>query len=153
EQVINARWSSLEFRGTLTVRCPVTLEGSLHSRTIPKIVRVLLIGAVSRVLIKNESCTGGTASVLRLPWHITYEGFRGTLPNITAVLLLLQRFQFGLMVEIFGTRRTCLYGTATDHITGELGLNAERLGTWLVPVEGSNNANLLEGVTGGLTGC
>src|SRR4029077_9579140 len=150
EQVITARLCRTQFRGTHTVRCPVTLEGSLHSRTIPKIVRVLLIGAVSRVLIKNESCTGGTASILRLPWHITYEGFVGTLPNIAAVLLLLQRFQFGLMVEILGTRRTCLYGTSTDHITGELGLNAERLGTWLVPLPTNNTAHLLEGVTGGL---
>src|SRR4029077_3157461 len=143
EQVITARLCRTQFRGTHTVRCPVTLEGSLHSRTIPKIVRVLLIGAVSTVRIKNESCTGGTASVLRLPWHMTYEGFRGTLPNITSVLLLLARFQFGLMVEIFGTRRTCLYGTSTDNILAELGLNAERLGTWLVPVTGSNIVHLL----------
>src|SRR4029077_1421284 len=103
EQLINARWRSLEFSGAVTIRCPVTLEGSLHSRTIPKILRTLLIGAVSRVLIKNESCTGGTASVPPTPWHLSYEGFRGVLPNITTVLVLLQRFLFRLIVEIFGT--------------------------------------------------
>jgi hypothetical protein len=143
-QNIRTTWSRLEFVGTLTVRCPVTLEGSFHSRTIPKVAR-LLIGAVTRIDIRSASCTGGTATVARLPWHITYEGFTGTLPSISSVRLLLQRFLFALMVTVLGVPRTCQYGTASDNISGEVSLNNELLVRNLIPIEGSNTANLLEG--------
>src|SRR6478672_9457988 len=96
-QNIRTTWRSLEFESPLvTVRCPVTMEGSFHSRTIPKIAR-LLIGAVTRINIKNESCTNGTATVEGFPWHITYESFTGNLPSISSVRVLLQRFLFNLI--------------------------------------------------------
>jgi hypothetical protein len=153
EQNIRTTWSSLEFQTSLvTLRCQVTLEGSFHSRTIPKIVRTLLIGAITRVAIKRESCANGQFGIRGLPWHITYEGFTGILPNITSVLLLLQRFLYEL-INPSGLLRTCRYGTATDHVTYSASLNAERLVTTLVPVANANTSNLLEGALGGLTGC
>lgn len=149
-QNIRTTWSRLEYRATITTRCQVTLEGSLHSRTILKTERSL-IGAITRV--DANACTGGAIRSLRLPWHLTYESFRGTLPDITALRVLLNRAQWGVIVEILGSRRTCLYGTATDNLSYELGLGNEGLATTLMVIEGRNVAHLLEGSTAGLTGC
>jgi hypothetical protein len=82
-------WSPLRFiAGGNTVSCNVTLEGSFHSATIRKVERAL-IGHVTRASV--NTCTGGSATVLNatLPWHVQYNGFTGTLPRITGVLLKL----------------------------------------------------------------
>jgi hypothetical protein len=72
-QNIRVTYSRIEFQSPLvTIRCNLTLEGSFHSRTIPKRER-LLVGAITRATIQNTNCTNGTMVVLRLPWHITYE--------------------------------------------------------------------------------
>jgi len=85
---IRATWSSLEFIEPLgtTVRCPLTLEGSLHSSTIAKVLGAL-IGHISRGTINDAVCSGGRFTILQasLPWHVRYNGFVGTLPNITAL--------------------------------------------------------------------
>lgn len=64
--------------------CDLTLDGSFHTTTIQKIARSL-IGSITRGTI--EFCTQGTATLLTetLPWHVTYSGFSGVLPNITAM--------------------------------------------------------------------
>lgn len=80
-----ARLASLEFTGGgATVRCPVTLEGSLHSRTVSKIAE-LLIGYVTRGTV--GTCTGGNARINTetLPWHERYVGFTGVLPRIETI--------------------------------------------------------------------
>jgi hypothetical protein len=93
EQSFRITWTSLElvdpFFG-IGVRCPVTLEGSFHYRTIVKTLRSL-IGLVTRAIVNNAGCAAGHATVLTetLPWHVTYEGFTGTLPNITSLITLL----------------------------------------------------------------
>jgi hypothetical protein len=97
-------WSSLELSNTVTtnvVRCAVTLEGSFHNGTIAKI-RELLVGYLSRAAVQNNQCTGGRATILSetLPWHLTYNSFRGTLPRIEEVLLNLIRA--GFIIEIVG---------------------------------------------------
>jgi len=144
-QTFNATWSRLEFQSSLvTIRCLVTIEGSFHSRTIPKIER-LLIGSVTKIQIKEDSCTNGRARPERPPpWHLTYEGFTGRLPNIETIRLLLSRFQFAIIA--LGV--TCKYGTSTDNLTGSAALNAGREVTNIQPLTGRNIANLLEG--GGL---
>ncbi len=112
-QQFRAVWANLEFGNTAvagTIRCPVTLEGSFHSRTIPK-QQGLLVGYVTRALVSNPVCTGGRATVLSelLPWHLTYQSFTGTLPNITGVTLNLIRA--GFIVELGGN--SCLALTTT----------------------------------------
>jgi len=90
-------WTALTFFGEgtgsteNTIICPVTLEGSFHSSTLAKVIGAL-IGHVTRATVVGTSCTGGRATILQetLPWHVTYEGFSGTLPRITAVRLLLR---------------------------------------------------------------
>jgi len=140
--VFRVTWSRMEFQSSLvTVRCQVTLEGSMHSRTIPK-VQGLLIGAVTRITIKEESCAGGNARPDRPPpWHVTYEGFTGRLPNIETVRFLGQRFQFAIIA--FGV--TCKYGTSTDNVTNTVILNAGGEATTTQPLAGRNIANLLNG--------
>src|SRR5215207_9545753 len=62
-------WSTLELASAVgTIRCPVTIEGSFHSRTVWK-VSGSLVGYVTRTAL--GACTGGTARVLTetLPWH------------------------------------------------------------------------------------
>src|SRR5436853_4359159 len=95
-QFIRVTWRSLEFvTSAVTIRCQVTLEGSFHSRTIAKIERSL-VGHITRDTVKTESCTNASATAdnTTLPWHITYEGFRGTLPRIEEVLFLLRGVLF-----------------------------------------------------------
>lgn len=104
EQNYRITWASLEFVEAgifnIRVRCPVTMEGSFHSATIAKVIGSL-VGYITRAAVKNESCTGGNATVLTatLPWHVTYEGFGGTLPSITSLRVLLVRPAFRLRVS------------------------------------------------------
>jgi len=142
-QSFRVTWSRLEFEGgILSFRCQLTLEGSFHSRTIPKVER-LLIGSITRITIKEESCEGGVRmSVAKAPpWHITYEGFTGRLPNIGTIRPLMQRFQFNII--LLGA--TCRYGTATDNLTYSAILNAAGEVTNLVPLTGRDIAHLLNG--------
>jgi hypothetical protein len=152
-QNIRVTWRSLEFVGGATIVCQVTLEGSFHTTTIAKVARTL-IGAITRVKVKRP-CNGGEAWAANgldvhprlgrlnntLPWHITYEGFEGRLPNIENVLLLLSRFRFKVQAPIFTT--ICLYGNATDNITGRATREAGGAITTLAPVTGRNIANLV----------
>lgn len=106
-------WNSLEFRGTVfgaqvVVRCPVTLLGSFHSKTISK-VSGRLIGYISHATVHEASCVGGTGRALteRLPWHIQYVSFAGTLPAISEVRLSL----VGATFQITASGVSCLYTT------------------------------------------
>jgi hypothetical protein len=84
ERSIRSTWSAMSFEAAgLTVRCPVTLEGSMAEGSFIK--RALSrIGSVTRATI--GTCSGGAVRVLSetLPWAIQYASFTGTLPNITS---------------------------------------------------------------------
>jgi len=81
-QFFRSTFRSLEFNGLFPMTCQVTLEGSLHARTIAKVLGRLIGYITSAVL---GPCQTGTATILRetLPWHVRYLSFSGTLPNIT----------------------------------------------------------------------
>jgi hypothetical protein len=133
-QNIRVAWSSVEFGGSgITVRCGVTLEGSFHTRTIAKVAGSL-VGYVTRAIVRRP-CTGGTVwaengteanEVLggtltnTLPWHLTYEGFGGTLPNITSVRILLTGSKFQIRAVVFGVAVLCAYrsGGGNGNVTG-----------------------------------
>src|ERR1044071_3581859 len=86
-QNIRATFANLELgvEGINTVTCRVTLEGSLHSRTIAK-VRGALIGYLTRVSTNN--CNRPVTILTEtLPWHVRYESFSGILPNITLIFI------------------------------------------------------------------
>jgi hypothetical protein len=97
--------------------CPVTLEGTFHSRTFTK-VSGALIGYITRARVQEAACRGSAnipnakAQVLQetLPWHVDYLSFNGTLPNPSPVLGLLNT-AFRIFELPLGA--TCLYsGTA-----------------------------------------
>jgi len=119
-------WTALTFFGEgtgsteNTIICPVTLEGSFHSSTLAKVIGAL-IGHVTRATVVGTSCTGGRATILQetLPWHVTYEGFSGTLPRITAVRLLLRNTAFVLEAN-GGLGTTCLYKENGTSAAGEV---------------------------------
>jgi hypothetical protein len=111
EQSFRAVWTPLEFvAGGNTVKCNVTLEGSFHYRTIVKRADAL-IGFITRAIA--NTCTGGSATVLTatLPWHLPYEGFSGTLPNITDIRIKLVGASFNVFPT--GAPRACLARTTT----------------------------------------
>jgi hypothetical protein len=111
-------WTSLELSGDAgvgTIRCPVTLEGSFHSSTMSKVEKAL-IGHISRAAVAEASCTGGTVTVRQesLPWHVTYNGFRGILPRINSIRILLLGPSFRIRSPFLGS--TC---NATNDSTHE----------------------------------
>ncbi|MFL5818092.1 MAG: hypothetical protein ACJ76L_10890 [Conexibacter sp.] len=119
-QNIRATWAALEFSNPssgLLIRCPLTLEGSLHSRTIAKVAGSL-IGYITRAAFAEASCTGTTWRVLAesLPWHETYQGFAGTLPNILLIQTTLVRPGFEITLSFAGSRITCRYRTSNVNL-------------------------------------
>ena len=158
-QQFRVSWQEIDLAtNVLTITCHVTLEGSFHYRTIPKNVG-RLIGYITRVAVRRPCRNGeawaanGTEAHPRLgtlantlPWHITYEGFEGTLPCITSIHFLLRGARF----KIHGPFNTLgLYGTAEDNITGRATRDiVTGVITQLEPVEGRNTANLVNCLAG-----
>lgn len=95
-----------------TVRCPVTLEETYHSRTIVK-ASDALVGYIVAAL--SGTCTAGAMrwNTETLPWHRTHRGFRGVLPNITDVTEGLTGASLVSQNEIFGLRVNCQYDIAS----------------------------------------
>jgi hypothetical protein len=101
-----ATWREMGVTGGFgRTTCTLTLEGELHSRTFSK-TRSALIGYIGGA--NTGGCGAFPATVLReaLPWHLQYEAFSGTLPNITAVTLKIIGFEFKIR-ESFGIE--CLF--------------------------------------------
>jgi hypothetical protein len=96
-----------------TVRCPVTLHGSFHSRTVTK-TNGALIGYVNAASV--TTCEAGRLrfNAETLPWHIQYNSFGGTLPSVTSITISIIRPSFEVQGEIFGIRVTCRYTTTTQ---------------------------------------
>jgi hypothetical protein len=109
------------FGGTVEVICPVTLEGTFHSKTISKEPE-RLVGYVTRAITNQNVCTenglsGVTILQERLPWHIRYESFAGTLPEITRVIIRLALIAFRVRAVLFNIE--CLYqSTAAQPVRG-----------------------------------
>ncbi len=141
-------WAAIEFEAgesTLT-RCPLTLEGSFHEGTIEKVEHTL-IGYITRGAF--GTCNAGRATLLTatLPWHLRYMGFRGRLPNITALLVLL--VGFGFRIESLGF--FCLALTSdTNPFTGIAEVN-ETNGT-LTGLRPEPNTNIPT-TSSGVFGC
>jgi hypothetical protein len=101
-----ATWREVRLTGGFgSTTCSLTLEGELHSKTIAK-TRSSLIGYI--IGAATGGCGAFPATVLRetLPWHIQYESFTGTLPNITTAVMKIIGFAFRIR-ESFGIE--CLF--------------------------------------------
>jgi hypothetical protein len=113
EQAFQSELGPLTFRaGGLSISCSITIEGSLHSRTISK-TSGALVGYVFGGIERGEACSGGTARGLEetLPWHIRYSSFTGTLPRITGIRL--QVIGVAISMEPSGSGLLCLYKSTT----------------------------------------
>jgi hypothetical protein len=112
-----ATYSRVEWVGTFgTTTCALTVEGSFHSRTSAKTLNTLT-GWVTEATVSTP-CIRGSATILRetLPWHIVYEGFEGTLPNITGIRLGIIGSSWRINDPVVGV--TCLARTtAVEHVT------------------------------------
>lgn len=113
EQHFLAIWTLLNFNeagGGTPIECPVTLAGSFHSKTLSKVCGQL-VGYVTEAHVAEASCHNERARVLpeTLPWHIQYNSFTGTLPNITSIKTTLIGAAF--LVRAFGFI-SCLYRTS-----------------------------------------
>jgi len=112
-----ATFSRVEFSGGFGVtRCNVTLTQVLHSATMPKVLESLM-GLITEAAVGG--CETGSATVLTetLPWHVRYNGFTGTLPNISSILTKVVDSSFQIREPIFAI--TCLArSTAASPSTG-----------------------------------
>lgn len=112
-QNIRSTWTSLRSitSTNATILCPVTVEGSFHGRTIAKTIGAL-VGYITRASVANSSCTGGRFTVHNesLPWHLTYEGFGGTLPSIERITVSL----LGASYEIEDSTNICTGTTEVE---------------------------------------
>lgn len=100
-QTISATWTEAALTGGFgTVSCPMTMEGSMHTRTTTKTAGAL-IGYITRASVGR--CRIGSASVLAttLPWHVRYEAFTGTLPNISGIRTDIIGAQWTIIEPVF----------------------------------------------------
>jgi hypothetical protein len=152
---------TFEGGGGINVVCEVNLEGSFHSRTLSK-VREQLIGYVTEAVVHRnaeERCIQNRAWVLNgverirgtttapntLPWHILYNGFRGPLPTITGIIVLMRGA--GFLVEV-GLGTTCLYLSTTERpLEGTINVSAGTV------TELSANEEFRVGLKEGTFGC
>jgi hypothetical protein len=115
----------LEITGAFgTYRCSLTLEGSLHTRTIAKVAGAL-IGYITSASLNPICSTSIFETKLlteTLPWHLRYRSFSGLLPRITSISTAVIGFALQLRETAFGIR--CL-GTSSAESPLVLDFNRE----------------------------
>lgn len=145
---IKATFSNVEFSGGFgTTQCALTLEGSMHARTIPKVIN-WLIGYFNAGLI--GICSRGSATILRetIPWHYAILAYVGTLPNIIAVGIRWIAFGVKIREPTFGIE--CLArATEAEPVTGSLRREA---GGALTGIEISGTVETSCGMPGSVRG-
>jgi len=162
-QRFRAVWTPLTFSepfGFFTVRCNITMEGSFHSATIAKTIGSL-IGYVTAANVAHP-CTGGeawawngTERFLRtgtsLPWHMRYNGFTGTLPNIATIRLILERPKFTIEIRgiCLGTYQPTSQAGTAIFTSGTTRIEAGRESTR--PIEGNCPAGSFNGTSNTVT--
>jgi hypothetical protein len=110
-QSLRATWTRMDYTGGFgTVECEVVISGTVHTRTFAKVVNSL-VGYMTSATVNR--CARGGASILRetLPWHVTYRGFTGVLPNITSGTVNVIGASWRIRESAFGV--TCLSRTTT----------------------------------------
>jgi hypothetical protein len=111
---IRTTWARLEFIGEweggaqIGNYCAVTLEGSFHSSTLRKVAGAL-VGHLTRASVARCQLELITVSPLALPWHIRYQGFRGTLPTLTGLSIDV----VGMSWDLNSGGIRCLYRSTT----------------------------------------
>lgn len=131
-------WTSARVSGAgTTIACPLTIEGSMHSRTITK-TPGLLIGQYITIRWDTSSCTGGTITALTAtPYHLTYKTFTGTLPLFGGIKA--DVVGLGFEITLFGGFIHCLYrSTAAAPATGTFNVDSRGVVTGYRADEGAS---------------
>jgi hypothetical protein len=101
--------STTEF--TMQAICGVTLAGSFHARTLAKTAGQLVATLAPTTIIPTP-CRVGRGIYLLENWHLRYESFNGTLPNISALTFSLVGLNATWEEPLWGFR--CLYGATPE---------------------------------------
>lgn len=135
--------------GLVEVICEVTLNVTFHE-SVAKTIGSL--AGFAEVAVDEAGCEGGTAGLLDVndervtglygPYHITFDGFTGTLPNIQSVSLQLNEVKFWIEAGV-----TCLANEQPISGTSSGGNPATELDVIEanVPLEGGILCNLTSG--------
>jgi hypothetical protein len=111
----------------ITITCPLTIRGTVTSARVPKVAGTSY-GEITSVTVGR--CSGGTASVLGLPWPVTYNAILGVLPEgVTGVSLTVERT--GFLLNTIGLE--CLYGGTITSLLAVTGANPYTSGLYEVP--------------------
>lgn len=96
-------WNLVQFgEDAGSVECPMSLQGTFHETTLGKSGGAL-IGHIVGHTLDGEACEGGDVTILSatLPWHVQYEFFSGTLPNISEIGVDVVGMAVGIRTGIF----------------------------------------------------
>lgn len=110
-QTFTATFTRVDYSGGFgTTECALTIEGSLHSRSMAKVAGAL-VGYIVRAA--HGTCSRGSATILResLPWHIRYRSFFGTLPSISDLDLTVAGWSARIREPFFAIQ--CLFARAS----------------------------------------
>lgn len=126
--ITGASLGPVTFSGSgITITCNLTLRGTVTSARVPKVAGTSY-GEITSVSVGR--CTGGTASVLNLPWPVVYNSILGSLPEgVTGVSLTVQRAGFKL--NSLGLE--CLYGGSLTSLLAVTGSNPYTTGLYAIP--------------------
>jgi hypothetical protein len=111
-QTFRVAFRTVTVRGMFGVsNCPLTLEGSLHARTISK-VNDNLVGYITRA-VRGACGSEASTTVLTetLPWPLRYGTFTSALPNITSITLHILEFSYRIQELL----RTCLVRSSGEN--------------------------------------
>lgn len=130
--ITGASLGAVTFSGSgITITCNLTIRGTVTSARVPK-VSGTSYGEITSVSVGR--CSGGTASVLGLPWPVVYNSILGTLPEaVTGVSLTLQRT--GFLMNAIGLE--CLYGGSITSLLAVTGRNPYTTGLYAIPAGSS----------------
>jgi len=142
-----ATWTRMNFAGGFgTVECEVVLRLTFHSGTFRKTVG-LLLGYVTEANVTR--CVRGGATVNResLPWHDTYAGFTGTLPDVTGISKLFSGSEWKFREPTFGG--TCLVAGRESSVRISYAVSSGTITS--SSVSGANRCGISEGEFSGIT--
>jgi hypothetical protein len=113
-QTLRATFSRVDFGGGFgTSECPLTLEGSFHSKTLAKVAGSLT-GYITRAIVGTCIRGSGTILTATLPWHVRYVSFAGTLPAIQRINAQISGVNFNIREPTFGV--SCLASNASMNV-------------------------------------
>jgi len=111
----------------IAITCNLTIRGTVTSARVPKVAGTSY-GEITSVSVGR--CSGGTASVLGLPWPVVYNAILGALPEaVTGVSLTIQRT--GFLLNTIGLE--CLYGGSVTSLLAVTGTNPYTSGLYAIP--------------------